>query len=158
MVDSRANQSEHDQAINEIEEYQNKMATGKVVRSIRVEGFGTYNWDICGIRENSRGILASFDFPKGVNKKLVMMSLISPEENAVINYNPEGDPNFSFDPGKKCCLVAILPSNELVIVDNNSFNKARELSNGSPHTFTFKKTGIKLESPEDLSRYIDKLI
>ena len=84
--------------------------------------------------------------------------MISPEENAVINYNPEGDPNFSFDPGKKCCLVAILPSNELVIVDNNSFNKARELSNGSPHTFTFKKTGIKLESPEDLSRYIDKLI
>jgi hypothetical protein len=158
IIDSRANQSEHDQAINEIEEYQNKMAAGKVVRSIRVEGFGTYNWDICGKRENSRGILASFDFPTGVNKKLVTMSLISPEENAVINYNPEGDHNFSFDPGKKCCLVAILPSNELVIVDNNGFNKARELSNGSPHTFTFKKTGIKLESPEELSHYIDKLI
>jgi len=158
IADSRKNQSEHDKAINEIEEYQKKMAVGKVVRSIRIAGFGTYNWDICKIRSNSRAIVASFEFPKGINKKLVTMSLVSPEENAIINYNPEGDPKFSFDPGKKNCLVAILPSNELVVVSNKAFAKARKLSNGSSFTFKFKRTGIKLETPEDLSHYIDRLI
>lgn len=158
VADSKKNQSELDKEINEIEEYQKKMASGQVVRSIRIEGFGTYNWDICNMRENSRGVIASFDFPKGVNVKLVTMSLISPEENAIINYNPEGDRKFSYDPSKKNCLVAILPSNELVVVSSRDFGKVRRVSDGGSYTFKFKRTGIKLETPEDLAHYIDRLI
>lgn len=158
QADSKVNSASIQATIDEVAAYQRKMAEGKVIRNIRIAGFGTYNWDIIHKRNNPRLIVANFSYPKGVNATLVSVSLISPEENAIVTYHSERDENFSFDPKKKNCLVGILPNNELVVVKDAGFNNARQLKDGSTCNFQFVKTGIKLKSPDDLSKYIDKLI
>jgi hypothetical protein len=158
LSDSKANKAELQKSIDEIADYQKRMAAGKVVRNIRINGFGTYNWDIINKRENSKPMFAQFEFPGEVNKSLVSVSLISPEENAVVNYDPNGAPKFSFDPNKKNILVGIMPNNELVIAKDRDFDAARVKENGSQHTFQLKKTGVILKSPEDIMNYLDRLI
>lgn len=158
QADSKNNRSDVLAAIDEIVKFQMDNAAGSIVRSIKIAGFGTYNWDIIHLRENPRLLVANFSYPENVNASLVSLSLISPEENAIVTYNPEKDANFSFDPKKKNCLVGILPTNEIVVVKNSGFNKARNLRNGSEYTFKFEKTGIKLSSPDDLTKYLDELI
>ena len=74
------------------------MASGKVIRSIEIDGFGTYNWDIINKREIPLPLFANFDFPGKVDPRMVSLFLISPDENAVVKYDATGAAQFSFDP------------------------------------------------------------
>ena len=129
-----------------------------MVRTIAITGFGTYNWDIIYKRENSLHLAATFEYPDGTNTSLVTLRLVSPDENVVVSYDATSAPMFSFDPNKRNVLVGILPNNELVSVSDAGFNEARNKGKGAAHTFKLKKTGIKLSSPEDIMKHLNKLI
>lgn len=146
--------AELDQDYNELLTYQNNMAKGTVVRSIQIENFGTYNWDIKNKRASSLPLVAEFDYGKKVNKKLVSLFLVSPEENMIVKYEPDTDPNFSFDPKKKNFLIAIMPDNKIFAVKDEGFNKARKTPAGSHVTFEFDDMGVKVTSGEELGRNI----
>lgn len=158
MEDSRTNHRELLAEANEIVEYARNVASGKVIRSIEIAGFGTYNWDVIHQRDNSLPLFASFEYPVGTNASLVTLRLISPDENMVVMYNSEGDDMFSFDPEKRNLLIGILPNNEIVAASDSEFDAARSKPNGAAHTFTLKKTGIKLSSPDDIMKHMNKLI
>lgn len=157
-IDSKCNEKELEKDYAELSQFQEDIKSRKVLRSIEIESFGTYNWDIVCKRKNSQRLLANFEYPKGTKAEMVSLFLISPEENAIVNYNATSDSNFSFDPGKKCCLVAILPGNEIVSVPNERFKEARKARINSEYTFSFEKTGIKLKSGRDIAKYLDRLI
>ncbi len=158
MADSRENEKVLEEAANELIAYQARVAAGKVIRSIEITGFGTYNWDVINKRENSLPLFAKFHYPKGVNADLVTLRLISPDENFVVMYNSTEDKMFSFDPDKRNLLIGILPNNEIVAMSNSGFDDARGKSKGSEHTFTLEKTGLKLKSPKDIMKYMNQLI
>ncbi|MCR9173415.1 MAG: hypothetical protein NXI10_13020 [bacterium] len=158
IADSKENEKALEDQANELIAYQAKVAAGKVIRSVAITGFGTYNWDVIYKRENSLPLFAKFSYPKGVNPDLVSLQLISPEENFVVKYNSTEDPMFSFDPEKRNLLIGILPNNEIVSMSNNGFNAARGKSKGSEHTFKLEKTGIKLKSAKDIMKYMNQLI
>lgn len=158
MADSRANEKALDAAADELIAYQARVAAGKVIRSIEISGFGTYNWDVINKRENSLPLFAKFEYPKGVNPDLVTLRLISPEENFVVMYNSTEDKMFSFDPDKRNLLIGILPNNEIVSMSNSGFDAARGKSKNAEHTFKLEKTGLKLKSPKDIMKYMNQLI
>lgn len=158
MKDSKDNLKKLNQRANEIAEYQKKVASGSVIRSISIKGFGTYNWDIVNKRENSLPLFAKFEYPSGTNAELVTLRLISPDENVVVMYNADQDDKFSFDPGKRNLLIGILPNNEIVAASNKAFDPARNKKKGATHTFVMKRTGLKLKKPEDIMKYMDRLI
>lgn len=158
ISDSKINARALDKSADEISEYQRKVADGRSIRSIKINGFGTYNWDIINKRANSLPLFASFEYPNGTNAELVTLRLISPDENVVVSYNAKGDPQFSFDPGKRNLLIGILPNNEIVAASNNAFDAARTKKKGAPHTFVLKKTGLKLKKPEDIMKFMNQLI
>mmetsp|Transcript_26817 Transcript_26817/g.31190 ORF Transcript_26817/g.31190 Transcript_26817/m.31190 type:complete len:434 (-) Transcript_26817:95-1396(-) len=158
MADSQENEKILDAAADELIAYQANVAAGKVIRSIQITGFGTYNWDVINKRENSLPLYARFSYPKGVNPDLVTLRLISPEENFVVSYNSKEDDKFSFDPEKRNLLIGILPNNEIVSMSNAGFDSARGKSRGSDHTFKLEKTGLKLKSPKDIMKYMNQLI
>ncbi|GAB5416122.1 MAG: hypothetical protein Crog4KO_12930 [Crocinitomicaceae bacterium] len=156
--DSRNNEAVLNKKVDELLAYQKDVAMGKVIRSIAIAGFGTYNWDVIYKRENSLPLFAKFEYPEDVNPELVTLRLISPDENFVVSYNPMEDPNFSFDPNKENLLIGILPNNELVSLSDQGFDAARGKKDGSRHTFTLTKTGLKLKSPKDIMKYMNQLI
>ena len=158
LADTKANEVELNQEMKAIEEYQKKLAQGKIVRSIEIENFGTYNWDIVCKRKNSTRMIADFEFPGKEKKKLISLFLISPDENAIVRYDANGDSKFSFDPDLRNCLIAILPNNELVAVDSYEFKRMSGSARGKNCTFTFKRTGVKLNSASDITYHLDKLI
>ena len=158
LADSKKNSTLLEKELGGLVEYQRNLAAGKVVRSIEIDGFGTYNWDIIHKRENSLPLFAKFDLPENVDLRLVSLFLISPDENAVVKYDAKGASQFSFDPNLSNCLIAIMPDNSLMSVSDKGFNKARGLSSGSSCTFSFEKTNIKLKSPNDIMSHINALI
>jgi len=158
IEDSEKNEKLLQAAADELIAYQARVAAGKVIRSIEITGFGTYNWDVIFKRENSLPLFARFSYPKGVNPDLVTLRLISPEENFVVSYNPKEDSKFSFDPEKRNLLIGILPNNEIVSMSNAGFDSARGKSGGSEHIFKLEKTGLKLKSPSDIMKYMNQLI
>lgn len=158
VEDSKVNSKKLDQSLAEVKAYEQRVAEGKVVRTISIDGFGTYNWDIINKRENSLPILANFAYPTKVQKRFVNLFLVSPEENAVVAYDAISDAKFSFDPEKKNCIIAILPDNSVLSVSNQGFNAARKLKPNASHTFKLKESGVKLKSPEDIMNHIQSLI
>jgi hypothetical protein len=158
MTNTKIIEKQVDKENKELVDYQNKLANGEVVRSIEIEGFGTYNWDIVHRRENPVMLAADFIFPKKVNQKLVSLFLISPDENCVVAYHPEDYSNFSFDPKKKNCIVAILPDNSVLACGNSDFDNARKIKNHSQYDFVLKKTNIVLKNSKDLAKHLNSLI
>lgn len=158
MKDSKENKKVLDQSLAEVETYAKEWAAGRVIRSIEIDNFGTYNWDIVNKRENSRRLMAKFTYPEKVNTNLVSLYLLSPDENAIVRYNPEGDDKFSFDPKLKNCIIAILPGNKVASVSNQGFSKARTLKNGQACEFVLRDSGIKLKSAKDIMNHMNELI
>jgi len=158
LKDSKVNRREMERGFVETREYAKEMLAGRVIRSIDIDNFGTYNWDIIYKRENSKPLFAKFKFPKNINPQLVSLFLVSPDENVIVKYNPAGDELFSFDPNLKNCLIAILPGNKIVSVSNEGFTLARSLKKGQVCEFEFKETGIKLNSSKDIMNHMNTLI
>ncbi len=158
LEDSRLNELELARDMDDIKEYQERLAAGKIVRSIAIQDFGTYNWDIVCKRANSTRMIANFEFPGNHKAPLISLFLISPDENAIIKYDATGDSKFSFDPNLKNCLIAILPNNELVAVGNDDFKKMVANADGKNCTFAFKRTGVQLKSATDIENHLEKLI
>ncbi|MFK7786678.1 MAG: hypothetical protein AB8B56_16285 [Crocinitomicaceae bacterium] len=158
LKDSKANRKQLNQSIAETREFEKELAAGRVIRSIDIDNFGTYNWDIIYKRDNSLPLFAKFNYPNSVNTQLVSLFLISPEENVIVSYNAEEDEMFSFDPRMKNCLIAILPGNKVVSVSDNGFTKARGLKKGQICEFDFQETGIKLTSSKDIMNHLNALI
>ncbi len=158
LEDSKVNRQEMEKTFAETRKFEKEMQAGRVIRSIDIDNFGTYNWDIINKRDNSKPLFAKFNFPKNVNPKLISLFLVSPEENVIVKYNPAGDELFSFDPNLKNCLIAILPGNRIASVSNEGFSLARSIKRGEICEFEFKKTGIKLNSSKDIMNHINALI
>ena len=158
VKDSKGNNAELAAETKALLKYANDVASGKVLRSIEIDDFGTYNWDVVNYRENSKRIIASFSFPDKTDARIVSLFLISPDENIIVNYNASGDKKFSFDPDKRNCLIAILPDNSLVSFSNKDFDAVRAKKRGTSYEFKMKPTKIKLKSAKDISNHLEELI
>lgn len=143
--------NEMDADFAELLEYQNNYDAGKVIRSIEIDGMGTYNWDKVLEREKQTYLAASFNLNKDVRPEFTSVFFLSPKENVVIKCNSRGDTQFNFDPSLPNFLVAILPDNSVMIVDKKEFALANDLVSGSKHEFNFKDLNVQVESPLELS-------
>jgi hypothetical protein len=157
IADSKTNRKVMEEGIAEVSEYLADVETGKVIRSIEIDNFGTFNWDCIHQFDEPQRVIASFDFPTDVNPDLISVFLLSPDENVVIRCNSKGDGSF-FDPNLRNCLIGILPNNEIVSISDDGFNAVRGQKGGKSYTFAFKETGIKLKSPSDIMNHMNALI
>lgn len=139
-------------------EYQNNYDLGLIVRSIEIEGMGTYNWDKILIRAQQTYLAATFNLNKDIRMDFTSIFYISPKENVVIKCNSRGDTKFNFDPTLPNYLVAILPDNSVMIVDKFEFSMANDLPSGSKHQFNFTDLHTKVSTPKDLANLLKDII
>jgi hypothetical protein len=155
---SHGNRKAMNDDLAEVRKYTSDIAGGQVIRSISIDNFGTYNWDCIHQFDDPQRVIAKFSFPTKVSSKFVSVFLIAPDRNLMVQCNSLGDNNFFFDPKDQNCLIGILPNNEIVSISNKGFDEVRSLKSGQEYTFSFKKTGIKLSSPEDIMKHLDVVI
>lgn len=145
---------EMNEKYGELLEYQKNAEAGKLVRSIEIPSMGTYNWDKVLKRKKQQTLLANFNLNKTVNADFVSMFFLSPQENVAIKCDAKGAPTFNFDPTLSNYLVAILPDNTVLMVDNKEFNKASQVDAGSNYTFHFQDLNKKVNTPEELAELL----
>lgn len=138
--------------------YYQDLANGKVVRSISIENFGTYNWDVIYRSNDIQTVFAAFDYGSQVkNPELVKLYYLCLEANLIVNCSPVEDKKFFFSPKKKNALLAVLPNNEIYVLNNTGFREIAGQRGRANYTFHLKPSGKKAESGGDVSEIAKEL-
>lgn len=135
--------------------YQDKMEKRITKRSISIKGFGTYNWDICHQADRVQ-IVAQVEIDNGMDLKYASIFLLTPEDNCIVKYGTEDLNQFSYNPTKKNCLIAIMPDNSVYSCTRNEFNEVKKARD----KFKFKliNSGVTLKEGNDLTECLKDLI
>ncbi|MCB0477532.1 MAG: hypothetical protein KDC84_05185 [Crocinitomicaceae bacterium] len=131
----------------------------KMIRSVQIDGFGTYNWDIKNKRDQDQ---VSFPVLAKIDGKVphdLHLSLISYSENIVVNYSKDSFDEFSYDPKSKNILVAFYDNNKIALLNSENFNKWRKF-NGQKELVTvdFSSKKNAVSSKDELKERICEAI
>jgi hypothetical protein len=141
----------------ELENYQKNIAEGKVIRSIDIKDFGTYNWDRIQDDQNNIMVKSKFKFPNELDPNLISIHFVCPEEKITIKCSQSANSIVKFNPKKRNLLIAIDSKNELLCCQSDQFFKAIN-SNKKSFTFTFEKTKFIVNKSNDLDKVLHNLI
>jgi hypothetical protein len=134
-------------------EVQNNMEKRPVTRSISIQGFGIYNWDI--VSKSSRvPMFANVIFPAEVHKNSIAYFLITPDDKTIVRYDESSLNLFSL-PNKKSCFIAILPDNTLYTCNAHNFKNA--LKRDNKISIELEESDISLHSNDDLTESLKSL-
>ncbi|MEI6409920.1 MAG: hypothetical protein WCR52_11085 [Bacteroidota bacterium] len=130
-------------------------------RSMEVQGFGLYNYDILWKKPDAIPLVADFDFgnmPQAV-KQLVTVYLIT-EHGKTIAALPFYDwSKFRFSPSADNKIVALLPGNQVAVFSQADFNAELERmkkARDSRYVFKMKILDAAVSSVGDLNTIIAK--
>ncbi len=129
------------------------------VRSMRIQQFGIYNYDILLKSKESIPFAADFDFGDATAnrvKGLVKVFLITKEGRTVISFPQRNWARFAFNPRLENELVAILPGNITAKFTSEDFkNNLDDLLNAKGNSYTFKmKSQQAIASLEELDQVL----
>ena len=139
--------------------FQDDMRTGKILRSIDIETFGTYNWDCILHIPDHKEVVADFSFPEGVKDKSVSLFFICPELNASIRIPTDKQwENVRFDPKKRFNIVGIMADNSVVVLDGPDLDLLRKSPSNARLQIGFHKTGRKISRGQELAKVLNESI
>ena len=117
------------------------------IRSVDIQGFGTYNYDYIYHIENPVQLIADFDFgADNVQKDNAMVAVVYEDEAAVVNY-PKGNwSSFGLNRDAAPKVIAILPNNKIAVYSENIKN-CYDLKE---HTFKMTVLDKTIETKADL--------
>ena len=117
------------------------------IRSVDIQGFGTYNYDYIYHIENTVQLIADFDFGADNDQKdNAMVAVVYEDEAAVVNY-PKGNwSRFGLNRDAAPKVIAILPNNKIAVYSENIKN-CYDLKE---HTFKMTVLDKTIETKADL--------
>ena len=138
--------------------FQQQEVEAQMIRTASIPGFGTYNWDIIHNRESPIAFTLDLTVPAGHKLDEAQIYHVCPDEKAVVHYTSEDFAEFSFDPTKGNCIIAIFPDKTVYTVSDKQFDAARD--NAGSRDFTFDMKGRKelFNSGGQLGRLVKELI
>lgn len=132
-------------------------------RTMSLNSFGIYNYDLLLKQREAVPILADFNFgdlPPSV-KEMVVVYLVTGERRSVVSF-PSGDwKRFRFDPDADNLMVAVLPSQEVALFTQKDFREQSEdikAARGSSFVFDMAVEEGEIHTSEDLQAAIDKCV
>ncbi|NQY12148.1 MAG: hypothetical protein HRT71_21840 [Flavobacteriales bacterium] len=105
---------------SELEKMQKKHRD--VIRTFRVRKFGIHNWD--RIYKSPNTIIFEPDFvinEEHFHPEEMMIFVITPSDNAVVQYSGASLPNFSVDPNKVNKMMVVLPHDRVAVFKAKDF-------------------------------------
>lgn len=130
-------------------------------RTMTVQNFGIYNYDILWKVEEAVPLLADFEFgaiPEAV-KELVTVYLITGEGRTIVGLPYDDWKKFRFSPKADNKLIAVLPGNKVAIFTQSDFKAEMDnltRASGSSYVFKMRVAEQVIESTDDLNQWIKK--
>jgi hypothetical protein len=124
-------------------------------RSFAIRAFGTYNCDRYSNQPMAVRVKAKFEVDmEDMNSKQMSVFLIAGD--AVINYT--GSTEIVYNPAENNRLVAVLPGNEIAVLNAGGFKEnVSGISNNGSTTFVLKNTGEVIKEISDLNSMVESL-
>ncbi|MFN0216327.1 MAG: hypothetical protein ACKVT2_18870 [Saprospiraceae bacterium] len=124
-------------------------------RSMEVQGFGIYNYDILWKKEDAVQLTADFDFGPEYDlvKDQVIVYLVTGDGRTVAALPYRDWSKFSFSPSSDNKMLAVLPGNKIAVFTQKDFKRdLAELLNakGQKHTFKMRVQDQAADSLNDL--------
>jgi hypothetical protein len=128
---------------------QDKAEKRHVDRTISINGFGIFNWDVV-LKQKDPIASAKFDFPSTISKKRINIFQIIPESNAIIKISPD---NSQVTLSKqKTFIVAVMPNDYIYVCNALKFNELKcNYNEENPLNIKMDKTNILPDSNLDLT-------
>ncbi|HMX38755.1 MAG TPA: T9SS type A sorting domain-containing protein [Saprospiraceae bacterium] len=127
-------------------------------RSMRVQGFGIYNYDRLLHRSDALATAADFDFGPEIPpalKKLAVVYLITADQRGVIELPFYDWSSFSYLPAQDNRMVAVLPGNRIATFSQDDFEDQRQLiaeAKGGRYVFKMKVDAKPVGSQDELQQ------
>jgi hypothetical protein len=124
-------------------------------RSIRVQGFGIYNYDILWKKPDITPVLADFDFGPDYEglKERITVYLVTGDNRAVVSFPYSQWKSFAYSPSSDNKLLAVLPGNRMAVFTQKDFKQhAHELAaaKGQPYRFHMRVQDNPAETLNDI--------
>jgi len=117
------------------------------IRSVQIDGFGTYNYDYIYKVDQPQIMAADFDFKNNNDlKDHALIVVIYEEDDVVVNYPKTNWDKFGLNGEKDAKIMAILPGNQVAVCTDDitqSYGKSK-------HTFQMQVLDQTVESKADL--------
>jgi len=132
------------------------LAQRPYTRSMGINGFGTYNWDVICRNPNRVKVLASFDYGiEDIDKSKVNVFLVCEDLNMVVKYQPSTFAKFSFEPDVDHKIVATLPNDRVAVMTAAEFRDAKKYKE-KVH-FNLKLHSADITNSEELTSLIESI-
>lgn len=117
------------------------------IRSVNIDGFGTYNYDYIYHIKDPVQLIANFDFGSYNDQKdNVMVAVVYEDEAAVVNYPKSNWKLFGLNRDADPKVIAILPNNKIAVYTEN----IRNCYDLKKHTFKMTVLDNTVETKADL--------
>ena len=138
--------------------FQQQEKEAQMVRTASIPGFGTYNWDIIHQRESPVTFQLALKLPDGKRADEAQIFHVCPDEKSIVHYTKSSFSEFSFDPKKGNCIVAVMPDKSIYTVSDKQFDAARKEGSQREFTFDMKSRKDRFTSGNKLGRLVEELI
>lgn len=140
---------------SEVQEYQNLMAKGDLIRSIEIPSFGTYNWD-CMYKEETVSGNVVCDIPGSDQEEFATFFFVSPSAKRIIPI--ERTALVKLAKAVPACIIAITMKKEVFTIRDKSLSAIRTNNAQGDFTFLMEKVSGPIHSGSDLATLMDKCI
>ncbi|OJJ21005.1 hypothetical protein BKI52_10550 [marine bacterium AO1-C] len=134
-----------------------KKSNTQLIRSFQIKEFGIYNWDRLLKEEGQVPFVASFDFGKPVDHNLVVIYLISEVDGKiVIPFYKDSWEYFSINPDASNKLLAILPDNQIALLDSKALGKIdwQKVKSAKAYKFNMSISKRAINQLNDLNKLL----
>jgi len=117
------------------------------IRSVNIDGFGTYNYDYIHRIDEPAQVIADFDFDQHNSMKgEAIVAVVYEDDNFIVNYPKSQWSLFGIDTQAEAKIIAILPGNQLAIYKGD----VSDCYDKQEHTFKMEVVPNKIETKGDL--------
>lgn len=143
----------------ELMAFQQQEKEANMLRTASIPGFGTYNWDYVHQREDPIQFVLNLELPGGKDIDVAQIYHVCPDEQSIVRYQGDSFENFSFDPKKGNCIIAVMPDKTIYTVSDKQFDAARkQKSSQQEFTFDMKSRKDRFTDGGKLGRLVEELI
>jgi hypothetical protein len=131
-----------------------------LMRMMKIDGMGIYNYDRQLKDERAIPLLADFTFDGKQLDEGIVVYLLPAEKNCVIKYTPLTFDQFRINPSETNRILALSPKDKMVYVLSSTDIRKMKISSkmdGSKVVFDLKKHGKLIESAAQVDELIASL-
>ena len=130
----------------------------RVVRTMEINDFATYNWNVCGRMSQPKTFYANFVSTSNIDiDGSFRCALVCISDQYQVKFNPNANSPRSFDSAQRNAIIAIDADGRLYYVSPDTFKTFGQAGMKPQDVMELVDAGVKIQSKNDLDDLINHL-